>query len=138
MNLETGNDSQPKPQAEPEFLIDPPTPPDASSDEKAESEAAALAFDLPLGDVKTEKKISKLKSQQRIYGSISFCLSALIVLAAALLGISFCVLFYHFLVPEGWLFLSAERIGELREFLLSSTFGAGIAALWAALREKED
>ncbi len=112
----------------------------ASDDQMAESEAAALAFDLDLKSADTAKKIRKLSNKGKIDGTVTTVLRIMIWAACILLLVSFFVLFYHFVMPDSWLFLAHERVVDLREFLFSGTFGAGLAALWKSqdTAEKDD
>lgn len=120
------------------FDIPAQLPPDASNDEKAESEAAALAFDLELGSAKTAKKLANLSHRAALDGTISKVLRGLVWFGSIVACLSFSVLFFHFLAPEGWLFLSPERLLNLKELLFSGTFGAGLAALWRSQENSDE
>lgn len=113
----------------PEFKVPVQTPPESSGDEKAESEASALAFGLDLESAETRKKIAKISSEEAIESLSGKLIRHFMVLASIVISLSFIVLFYHFIAPESWLFLNGERVQELKEFLLSGGVGAALAAL---------
>lgn len=112
--------------------------PDTSQDEKAEREAAALAFDMPLESARTERRLARLSNKNAVDGTINQVLRCLIWVGAVVSCLAFLVLFFHFLAPEHWLFLSPERLLSLKELLFSGTFGAGLAALWRSQQRSDD
>ena len=119
------------------FDIPSPGPVEASGDQKAESEAAALAFDLPLADRRTAQRLAALGNKEKLDGTINKVLRAFIWTACCLAIVSFCVLFWHLLAPESLLFLSDKRQVDLRDFLFSGAFGAGLAALWRSQSQRD-
>lgn len=121
-----------------DLRIPAPAPVDASSDVKAESEAAAYAFNLDLVSAKTGRKLAALTRRDKLEGTIGKVLRLFIWTAASLAIVSFGILFFHLLAPTAYLFLESTRVVELREFLFSGTFGAGLAALWKSQARKDD
>lgn len=126
------------PEGKDKFTIPSQSPPDASNDERAEQEAAAFVFDLDLGSAKTARRLKRLSNRDAVDGTINQVLRCLIWFGAAVSTVAFSVLFFHFLAPEGWLFLSPDRLLSLKELLFSGTFGAGLAALWRSQQRSDD
>jgi hypothetical protein len=120
------------------FNIPSPQPIEASGDQKAESEAAALAFNLPLESAKTARKLAALSNKEKLDGTVNNVLRKFIWVAFCFAVISFGVLFWNMLAPASLLFLSSERLASLRELLFSGAFGAGLAALWQSQSRRED
>ena len=111
------------------FEIPPQEPPKSSDDERAESEAASLAFDLDLESAETRQKISQIFEKQITEKLVNKIVRYFFIFASILVAISFAVLFYHYIAPDDWLFLGSERTQRLKEFLLSGTIGAVLAAI---------
>ena len=112
-----------------EFSIPEQFAPDALTDDQAESEAAAFAFGLELNSKTTQNKMRRLARQDAVDGLASMILRAFMVTAAIVIILSFLVLFFHFLAPPSWLYLSEERISRLKELLLSGGVGAALATI---------
>ncbi|NOD64231.1 MULTISPECIES: hypothetical protein [unclassified Ruegeria] len=133
--MSSGKNGQP----EEEFVIPKQNAPVASDDDQAESEAAAFAFGLDIKSEETQTKFKKLARQDAVDGLASWILRAFMFSAAILVIASFFVLFFHFLAPESWLYLSPERISRLKELLLSGGVGAALAAIGkSSILDKND
>jgi hypothetical protein len=125
----------------PSFQIPEPPSINQPEDTRAESEAAALAYDLDLKSRETASKLKRLGNKDRVDGAVAWILWLLIWTAGLLGIISFVVLFFHYLAPACWLFLDKDRVVSLQNFLFSGSFGAGLVALWkyqAGREEKSD
>lgn len=121
------------------FEIPKQRAPEASDDDQAESEAAAYAFGLDPKSKSTEAKLRRLARQDAVDGLAFWILRAFMVTAAVIVIASFLVLFYHFLAPEDWLYLSEARVSRLKELLLSGSIGAALAAIGqSSLLKKRD
>ena len=120
------------------FSIPSPEPIEASGDQKAESEAAALAFNLPLESARTARRLAALSNQEKLDGTVNRVLRWLIWTAFCFAVLSFGVLFWNMLAPQCLVFLSPERLTDLRELLFSGAFGAGLAALWRSQSRRDE
>ena len=123
--MNSGKDKSP----DEEFEIPEQSAPEASNDDQAESEAAALAFGLDLNSKDTERKINRITRQDKVDGLAFYILRAFMITAAVIVISSFLVLFWHFLAPEKYLYLSEERVSRLKELLLSGSIGAALASI---------
>lgn len=113
----------------PSFNIPAQKPPQASHDEKAESEAAAFAFNLDLSSAETNRKIKRLGEAQATESLIGWLLRTLLVISFIIIAVSVLILAYHYLAPTKLLYLEEDRVDNLKEILFSGGVGAGFAQL---------
>jgi hypothetical protein len=112
-----------------EFRIPDQKPPEASSDEQAELEVTAYAMGLDAKSSETARRLKKLERRDAVDGLAYTILRWFMITASVIVMASFLVLFFHFLAPESWLYLSDDRISRLKELLLSGSIGAALAAI---------
>ena len=106
-----------------------PEPPLSEPDSQAEREAAGFALGIDLSNARAIAALNRIVRKDALEGLVGTLVQALVVLAAGLVALCAIVLVYHFIAPDGWLFLSAERIEDLKDFLFSGTVGAALAQL---------
>lgn len=110
--------------------IPPQAPPAAADDDKAGNEVAALALGLDPNSVETKDILDNARRNRVAEDNlISRLIRNFMVFASIVLGVSFVVLFWHFVAPSHWLFLEPERVNRLQELLLSGAIGAGVARI---------
>ena len=114
-----------------------PQPDKPQPDRKAEDEGETLLnarkLFRKLQDEKIEAKRDEIQ-QRRDFNKFlntirKFLISIIAILAVFLVSAAFFVLFWHYIVPDGWLFLSENRFAKLEKFLLSGSVGALLTAL---------
>ena len=125
-----------RPHNDPRITV--PNSVDTTTDGKAQSEAAALAFNLPLRSAKTDRKLQKLAQRSKLDSTVGNVLRFVIWAATGLALLSFAVLFFHLLASPRFTWLDPDRTLELREFLFSGIFGAGLLALWRSQSRREE
>lgn len=118
-----------KEQPEGSYQVPKPVPPEASSDNQAESEVAAYAIGLDLESKQTETKLRRLMRVDAVNGTATLVLQAFMLTGAAVVIISFLVLFWHYLAPAQLTYLDVDRVARLKELLLSGAIGAALTAI---------
>lgn len=106
-----------------------PVIPEALDDDRAEKEAAGLAFGLDLSKARDTNKLNALSRQDDIHTFIHKITKFALLLATGMITACSIVLVFHFVAPDNWLFLSTERIDNLKAFLFSGAVGAGVSQL---------
>ena len=90
---------------------------------------ARYLLDLTLAPRKTRRDLRRLQRKEAVEDLAAKIVQYLIVLAAISAAVSFCVLVFHYIAPDTWLFLTAERIQRLKEVLFSGAVGAVLGVI---------
>jgi hypothetical protein len=111
------------------FVIPIPDLRASSEDDKATREAIGYATGLDISKKETDNKLNTLDRTDSIGWHIHCVLVSTIWIAGLMLLFCSVVFILHLAGPDSWRFLDAQRYLELKNFLFSGTFGAGLATL---------